>query len=168
MRVGEILNLKWKDVDFTNRFIQVPMSKNSDSRSIPLDSRTEEMFRKLEKGRKAEDYVFARKNGDKVLSVRGAFKAACEGAEIADFRFHDLRHTAASLLAARGCDIVTLQHILGHMTLAMTQRYAHLVPGRYDKTREIMATLLDSSSDEVGATKQPQYVVPKNLSSVSH
>ncbi|MBN1221991.1 MAG: tyrosine-type recombinase/integrase [Candidatus Aminicenantes bacterium] len=45
-----------------------------------------------------------------------------------DFRFHDLRHTAASLLTAGWCDIITLQNILGHKTLSMTQRYAHLIP----------------------------------------
>jgi len=168
MRVSEILNLKWKDVDFANGFIRVQMSKNSDPRNVPFDSLTEEMLRELKKGRRHEDYVFARKNGDRILSVREAFKAACKRAGITNFRFHDLRHTAASFFAAGGCDIVTLQHILGHKTLAMTQRYAHLVPGRYDKTREIMAGLWEPSSGEVGATKQPQYVVPKNLTSVSH
>lgn len=100
--------------------------------------------------------------------MKEAFKAARDRAGISDFRFHDLRHAAVSLLAAGGCDIVTLEHILGHRTLAMTQRYAHLVPGRHDKVREIIPGLWEASSGGVGATKLPQLVVPKNSAFVSH
>jgi hypothetical protein len=85
-----------------------------------------------------EDYVFTRNNGQKIKSIKEAFTIACIRAGIEDFRFHDLRHTAASLLAAGGCDIITLQNILGHKTLAMTQRYAHLIPERNERVKEIM------------------------------
>ena len=87
---------------------------------------------------------------------------------IVDFRFHDLRHVAASLLAAGGCDIITLQYILGHKTLAMTQRYAHFYPGRYEKPREIMSGLWADDGGEVSDTKLTHLVVPKNSDSVSH
>jgi integrase len=167
-RAREILNLKWKDIDFTHGFVRVVVSKNSEARDIPVDSRIMEMLLELKKGRGPSEYVFTRKNGDRILCVKEAFKAALERAEISDFRFHDLRHTAASLLAAGGCDIVTLQHILGHKTLATTQRYAHLVPGRHERTREIMAGLWETSGDEVGATKRPQSVVAGNSSSLTH
>ena len=53
---------------------------------------------------------------------------ACRRAGITDFRFHDLRHTYASHLAMRGVHIRALQELLGHKTLAMTQRYSHLAP----------------------------------------
>ena len=85
----------------------------------------------------SEDFVSCWKNGKKIRRVKEAFKAACERAGTEDFRFHDLRQTEVSLLAAGGCDIITLQNILGHKTLSMTQRYAHLIPGRHDVTREI-------------------------------
>ena len=168
LRVSEILNLGWKDVEFTNGFIRVSLSKSSDARNVPFDAYTEEMLLEHRKERKPTDYVFSRKNGDRFLSVREAFKAACKRAGISVFRFHDLRHTAVNILAAGGCDIVMLQHILGHKTLAMTQRYAHLVPGRHEKTREIIGRLWSPPSDEVGATKQPQLVIPKNVSSIRH
>ena len=168
MRKSEILNLKLKDIDFTNSFVRVATSKNSEARNVPIDSHLREVFLELRKGRRPSEYVFSRKNGDRILCVKEAFKAACDRAGILEFRFHDLRHTAASLLAAGGCDIITLQHILGHKTLAMTQRYAHLVPGRHDKTREIMERLWDTSSGKEGATKLPQLVVSGNSSSLTH
>jgi integrase len=168
MRKAEILNLKWKDIDFANGFIRVGLGKNSDSRDVPFDSGIKVTLLELRKGRRPSEYVFSRKNGDRILCVKEAFKAACERAGISDFRFHDLRHTAASLLAAGGCDIITLQHILGHKTLSMTQRYAHLVPGRYEKTRAIMEGLRSTRSSGVGDTKVTQLVVSKNSLSVSH
>lgn len=138
MRKGEILGLKWKHVDLANGFIRIVNSKNGDSRNVPLDSHTRDTLLKLRQGSGSEDHVFWRANNERIKCVKEAFKAACIRAGIADFRFHDLRHTAASLLAAGGCDIITLQHILGHKTLLMTQRYAHLMPGRFEKTRAIV------------------------------
>ena len=108
------------------------------------------------KGRRPGDYFFSRKNGDRILTVKGAFKAAWTRAGIIDFRFHDLRHAAARLLTSEGCDIVKLQHMLGHKTLAITQRYAPLISGRYDKTREIMNRLWGRSNDQTGDTKLTQ------------
>ena len=90
----------------------------------------------INKGQKG--YVFTRNNSQKIKSIKGAFTGACKRAEIKDLRFHDLRHTAASLLAAGGYDIITFQNILGHKTLAMTQRYAHLIPERNERAKEIM------------------------------
>jgi integrase len=138
MRKEEILGLRWKHIDLANGFIRVVNSKNGDSRNVPLDSHTKDTLLKLRQGRGLEDHVFCRANGERVKCIKEAFKAACIRAGIADFRFHDLRHTAASLLAAGGCDIITLQNILGHKTLLMTQRYAHLMPGRFEKTRAIV------------------------------
>jgi integrase len=168
MRKNEILNLKWKHVDLTNCFVRVAQSKNSEARDVPFDSHIKEMLIGLKNRKGSRDYVFGRKNGDRILCVKEAFKAACDRAGIVDFRFHDLRHTAASLLAAGGCDIITLQHILGHKTLAMTQRYAHLVPGQHEKTREIMHGIWSAGSGEVGDTKVPQSGFRQNLPPVSH
>lgn len=168
MRVSEILNLKLQDIDLVNCFIRIAQSKNCEARDIPFDSHIKEMLLKLKKGKEPRDYVFSRKNGDRILCIKEAFKAACERAGIVDFRFHDLRHTAASFLAAGGCDIITLQHILGHKTLAMTQRYAHLVPGQHEKTRKIMHRIWSKGSGAVGDTKVPQSGFRQNLPSVSH
>lgn len=152
MRKGEILKLTWKHVDFQNRFIRVVNGKNGEARNVPMNAYLESILQDLKKKCTNRDgYVFTRRNGERIRSIKDAFTAACKRAGIEDFRFHDLRHTAASLLAAGGCDIITLQHVLGHKTLAMTQRYAHLIPDRYQKTREIMQNFWegDTISDTV-------------------
>jgi len=149
MRKSEILSLRWKDIDFEHGFIRVESSKNSESRDVPMDDFLRKKLLSLKRER-PNDFVFSRKNGERIHCIKEAFKAACRRAGISDFRFHDLRHTAASLLAAGGCDIITLQHILGHKTLAMTQRYAHLIPGRHERARQIMSHIWSE-----GATKLP-------------
>jgi len=125
----------------------VENSKNGEVRNIPLNPYLREILMKLKMGRNPEDYVFTRKDGKRINCIKEAFKAACSKAGITDFRFHDTRHVAASLLAAGGCDIITLQNTLGHKTLAMTQRYAHLIPGKHQRTREIMQDFWKNSGD---------------------
>lgn len=159
MRKGEILNLKWEHIDFSNDFIRVVNGKNGDARDIPISPYLKETMLQLKKGRKQGKCVFSRLNGKRIRSIREAFSAACSRAGITDFRFHDLRHTAASLLAGGGCDIITLQNILGHKTLAMTQRYAHLIPGKHEKTREIMQNFWQS--DTIGDTVKKEGKKPR-------
>ena len=72
--------------------------------------------------------VFANKAGGRFLEIRGAFKNACERAGISDLHFHDLRHTFASQWMMAGGDLYVLKSILGHKSIVMTQRYAHLSP----------------------------------------
>ena len=115
---------------------------------------------KINKGQ--DDYVFTRKDGQKIKSIKEAFTIACKRADIKDFRFHDLRHTAASLLAAGGCDIITLQNILGHKTLALTQRYAHLIPDRNERAKEIMQRFWQGDTKSDTVSKDEKY------SSLSH
>ena len=141
MRRGEIFNLKWEDVDFEHGFIRVVKSKNQESRNIPMDEILHGVLKGLKESRKIGPYVFCHENGDKRACVFRSFKGACREAGIEDFRFHDLRHTAASLLACGGCDIIMLKNILGHKSLEMTQRYAHLIPDTHEKTRRIMSSI---------------------------
>jgi integrase len=70
--------------------------------------------------------VFPDATGKRALGIREAFEGAVERAGIADFRFHDLRHTAASYLAMSGANLAEIAEVLGHKPLAMVKRYAHL------------------------------------------
>jgi len=135
MRRGEILNLKWKDVDLEHGFIRLEETKNHEPRDLPISEYLAETLKGLKKIQRIGNYVFCKDNGEKRICIKESFKSACRKAGLEDFRFHDLRHTAASLLASGGCDIITLQNLLGHKTLAMTQRYAHLIPDKHKKTR---------------------------------
>ena len=153
MRRGEIFNLKWDDIDFENRFIRVVKSKNQESRDIPIDEVLQGVLKSLNESRKnGNKYVFGHENGDRRTSVVRAFKSSLRKAGIEDFRFHDLRHTAASLLASGGCDIIKLQNLLGHKSLEMTQRYAHLIPDTHEKTRRIMSSIWSSPGDTISDT----------------
>ena len=149
MRRGEILNLKWKEVDFIHRFIRVEKTKNKEPRDIPIDGFLMETLEGLKESRAKGGYVFLGENETRIpgSTVQVNFRAALEKAGIEDFRFHDLRHTAASLFAAGGSDIMSLKNLLGHKTIEMTQRYAHLMPDSHEKTRRIMRSFWQTASD---------------------
>ena len=70
--------------------------------------------------------VFPDSSGTRPIGIREAFEWAVKRAEIANFRFHDCRHTAASYLAMNGASLAEIAEVLGHKTLAMVKRYAHL------------------------------------------
>jgi integrase len=155
MRKNELLGLRWKDIDFSRDFIRVEHSKNGEARNVPMSEFLKQTLLPLKAGRAQNDAVFTREE-KRILCLKEAFKAAREKAGISDFRFHDLRHTAASLLAGGGCDIITLQNILGHKSLSMIQRYAHLIPERFEKSRQIVQAFWQGSASQTGDTKLTQ------------
>jgi integrase len=150
MRIGEILSLKWKDIDFENGFIRVEKSKNKERRDIPVEDHLLETLECLSEVKQHNRYVFMREYNLKVTYdfVIYHFHMARKKAGIEDFRIHDLRHTAASLYATGGCDIMSLKNLLGHKTIEMTQRYAHLMPDAHDRTRRIMNDFWKSSKGD--------------------
>lgn len=123
MRKGEILNLKWEDIDFHNRSITVVKSKNNRRRAMPMSGI---LCRTLRKLHKKGEYVFTNRDGTRFADVKKGFCGALRRAKIKDFRFHDLRHTFASHLAMSGCNLRTIQELLGHADIKTTMRYAHL------------------------------------------
>lgn len=126
MRRGEILNLKWEDVDLTRRVIQVKQAKNDQPREVPMTDWLFETIRAWRKKRLDNDYVFSNNNMQPLISFRNAFEKALKRAGIEDFRFHDLRHTAASYLHMAGVDIKDIKEIGGWKTLRMVDRYTHI------------------------------------------
>ncbi|MEN2985988.1 MAG: site-specific integrase [Thermodesulfovibrionaceae bacterium] len=128
MRKGEILNLKWDNVDLRTGFIYLDKTKNGYRREIPMNESLKALFRQLHSQRRLDtDYVFVNpQTGKRYTEFKRSFATALRKAQIRDFRFHDLRHTFASQLVMHGVDLKTVQELLGHRTLAMTLRYAHL------------------------------------------
>lgn len=126
MRRGEILNLRWEDVDFERRVIQVKKTKNDQPREVPMTDRLAETLWDWKKKSLDKGLVFANTKGIKITSVKTAFACALRKAGITDFRFHDLRHTAASQMYMSGWDIKLIKEIGGWKTLAMVDRYSHL------------------------------------------
>lgn len=128
MRFGELVNLQWSDIDFDLHTIILRETKNGDRRVIPLTGAVETIFKECPTyAENAVGLVFKsqRQNSAGVVSIRSAFERALRSAGITEFRWHDLRHTAASYLAMNGATQGELMAILGHRSPHMTRRYAH-------------------------------------------
>ncbi len=125
-RRGELLALRWGDIDLVRGYVVVQDSKNGERRSLPLAGAAKETLGEMARLRRIDtDLVFANETG-KAPFPRKPWMRALESAGIEDFLFHDLRHTAASYLAMSGATLTEIATILGHKTLAMVKRYSHL------------------------------------------
>src|SRR5437667_10789190 len=159
MRLGEILNLHWYDLDFASGFILVRDSKNGESRHVPMDTILFALFRAYPR-RVGADLVFSSSSGGRIVDVRTGFQNACKRAELTDLHFHDLRHTFASQFVLAGGDLYILKEILGHKSITMTQRYAHLSPSYKIKAIDRMNTLWAGATPQASASE----VLPENSS----
>jgi len=101
MRRGEILNLKWHDVDFKRDVICLLETKSGEKREVPMNEAVKDVLIKVRKNPKSA-YIFCYKNGEQVRDIRKSFWTALKKSAIKDFRFHDLRHSAASHLVMAG------------------------------------------------------------------
>ena len=123
----EILGLSWSDVDFSRGVITLHETKNGERRVLPLAGHALELMQQLAKVRHVKcDLVFPGKDFKKPVDLRTPFENALKRADITDFRWHDLRHSCASYLAMNGASLAEIAEILGHKTLQMVKRYAHL------------------------------------------
>lgn len=125
-RKMEILRLTWQDIDFNRRVMTFHNTKNGERRVVPLVVHALQLVEQRFEDSSNSRFVFPSRNGKKPFDIQRAWKAALREAEISDFRFHDLRHSAASYLAMNGASLAEISEILGHKTLAMVKRYAHL------------------------------------------
>jgi integrase len=127
MRLGEILSLRGHDLDFSSGHIIVRDSKNGKPRHIPMDSTVRDLLSGYTPT-SCPSHVFPSASGGRLSTVQTAFRNARARAGIPDLHFHDLRHTFASQWMMNGGDLYVLKDILGHKSIVMTQRYAHLSP----------------------------------------
>ncbi|MGA2363416.1 MAG: tyrosine-type recombinase/integrase [Candidatus Aminicenantales bacterium] len=126
MRLGEILGLRWNQVDLKSRTIRVERTKSGKIRFIEINSPLLHELSHLKGTDGRSPYVFPNPaTGKSLTTVKTAFKAACRRAEIHGLRFHDLRHTFATRLNMLGVDPITIKELLGHSSLKLTERYTH-------------------------------------------
>ncbi|MEK6746204.1 MAG: site-specific integrase [Pseudomonadota bacterium] len=126
-RKNEILTLKWQDVSLERRLITLHETKNGERRSLPIQGYAYKLLSEHMKVRRLDcDYVFPSTKHKQPIDIRTAWENAVKIAELEDFRFHDLRHSAASYLAMNGASLAEIAEVLGHKTLQMVKRYAHL------------------------------------------
>ncbi len=126
-RKMEILSLTWSDVDLDRGVITLHETKNGERRILPLTGHAHHLMSDYAKLRHLHTkLVFPGANPKKPIDIRSPWETALKRAEITNFRFHDLRHSAASYLAMNGASLAEIAEILGHKTLQMVKRYAHL------------------------------------------
>lgn len=128
MRLGEIMQLYWSNVDFQRKRIILEETKNGERRQVPLVGKALELLENLHSNHQiCTKLLFPSKyDYSKSIDIRSAWEAAIKKANIENFRFHDLRHSCASYLAMNGSSIVEIAAVLGHKTLQMAKRYTHL------------------------------------------
>lgn len=152
MRRGEILGLKWNDVDLKRGILVIQDSKNGERRSVALVERAFSLFNSYSKVRRIDtDLVFSGKNGLEPIDIRSSWEASLVEAGIKNFRFHDLRHSAASYLAMNGATLAEIAEILGHKTLSMVKRYAHLCESHTNQVIARMNKQMFSESSNAAA-----------------
>lgn len=124
-RKGELVGLRWRDVDFERAEARVAVTKNGDPRVLPLVPAVVEELRRFEGASSA--LVFAsRQTPDKAYAFEPRFHQALAEARIRGVTFHTLRHSCASMLAKNGATLLEIGDLLGHRQLQMTKRYSHL------------------------------------------
>jgi len=130
MRKGEILGLKWGNVELGSRLIILDKTKNDEVREIPMSNAVYEVLlaKYKEQVRDKDEYIFANRDGKARWDITQPFHRAMESAGIRDFVFHDLRHTFASQLVMSGVDLLTVKVLMGHHDVKTTLIYAHLAP----------------------------------------
>jgi integrase len=123
MRRGEILKLRWDQVDFKNRVIvlEAADTKTLEKREVPLDAQLVETLHRVPRTLGSE-FVFTLK-GKPIADIKTSFRSACSRAGIKDFRFHDLRHCAVTNMRKAGIPDNVIMSISGHKTTSMFRRY---------------------------------------------
>lgn len=146
MRKGEILGLKWENIDLKNNFILLDKTKNGSRREVPINGTLRSTLLSLPRRLDIKYVFYDPKTGKSYQDIKRSFHSALRKAGIQDFHFHDLRHTFASHLVMAGVDITTVKELLGHKTLTMTLRYAHLAPAHKVNAVEMLDKKLNENS----------------------
>lgn len=120
MRKGEILSLTWNDIDFERKVILLHTTKNGERRLIPLTGLSLELIKRLNATRKSTWVFPSPKNLDQPIDIRSAWESVLRKADIINFKFHDLRHTAASYLAMNNASLIEIGTLLGHKTFQIS------------------------------------------------
>lgn len=129
LRKSEQYGLTWSMVDFERRVVTIVGSKNGNTRYVYLNDDAISALRELERYKNATtNYVFLSSNGTRLHAPRFWFEPAVKEAKLKNFTWHSLRHTFASRLVMKGIDLRTVQELMGHKSIQMTVRYAHLAP----------------------------------------
>lgn len=135
MRAGEIFSLDWQNVDIARRTISLTNTKSNQNRIIIMSKLVLAMFKTLQKG-SGQELVFPSRRGEKRTMMSKTFALTVEDLKLnvgvtdrlQKVVFHTCRHTCASWMAQAGVSLYQIKEIMGHSTVAVTERYSHLCP----------------------------------------
>lgn len=148
LRLSSQYGATYEMMDWSRNVLDIPRTKNDEPVHVPLNSEVLAAFRTLPSWSERKGPIFRnlRHPNRPVLSNDHWFKPAMKAAGIANFRWHDLRHTFASWLVQDGVPLDRVSKLLGHKSLAMTMRYAHLAPGQLENDVELLARTTRSTT----------------------
>ena len=151
MRKAELMGLKWPDVNLKDGYLILHKTKNGTRRRVPLSGLALTLLKEHNKIRRLDTPLLfpSERNPQQPIDLRSAFEYAKERAEIKEFHWHDLRHCTASYLAMNNASLAEIAEILGHKTLAMVKRYAHLSDGHVSSVIESMNAKIFGGSNGV-------------------
>lgn len=131
MRQGELMGLKWRDVDLNSGIIILHETKNGERRRVPVSGLALELLRDYSKIRQINTPLLfpSKTKPQQPVELKKTWQTALTKAQIDNFHWHDLRHCTASYLAMDGASLAEIAEVLGHKTLSMVKRYAHLSDG---------------------------------------
>ena len=133
-RKSELIKLEWSRVSFERRLLSLGAehTKSGKRRSVPLNDAALDALREIQAWRNVHapgsPWVFATKGQRRITTFQKGFSAAVGRAGIVNFRIHDMRHTCASWLVMAGTPLTVVRDLLGHSSVTVTERYAHLAP----------------------------------------
>ena len=151
MRRDEMLRLEWTRVDFQNAllFLESLHTKSGKRRSIPLNTEARAALIERARFRAAHcpdsPWVFCNEAGIRIASLKRSWATACRRAGISNFHLHDLRHTCAAWLVQAGVPLPEVRDLLGHRSVTVTERYAHLAP---ENVRAAVVKLEETKREE--------------------
>ena len=163
MRKTEQFTATWEQVDVTNKYIHLNETKNGSNRYVALNSQAIRVLKALEQqhdqlGLPADSPLFLSRHNIPMANPREWFANACEEAKIKGVTWHILRHTFASRLVMAGVDLPTVKELMGHKTIQMTMRYAHLAPAhKLNALEKLVARQRPARGDGREQTAQAQH-----------
>ncbi len=156
MRQGELLELTWSRVDRARGVVLLEITKSGKRREVPLNGPADAILARRASPQKRDRLVFGAQSWD---AFRKSWEAALEATQLGDFHFHDLRHTFASWAVQRGVTLPELKDLLGHSSLAMVMRYAHLAPEQLRSAVSRLDDVLVPSRSGKNRAEQPETLI---------
>jgi len=163
MRKGELMNMKWRDVNLNQKIIYLYETKNNERREIPINRHVEDALIRVRKSPTSQ-HVFNKEIAITYRNIDKMFFTALKKSGINNFRFHDLRHTFASHLVMKGVDLNTVRELLGHKSIKMTLRYAHLSPSHKMRAVEVLHdTIVTINSPKENSDIETEIEIPVSI-----